>query len=433
MLKKITLNLIKYVLAFCLLFILLTASLIAVAKIPKSAIQKNMLSSARYLSDAGMGNYLIGSIKATSTDQFADALLLNIAYNYDEKNPLKSIVWSAYSGDPSSEAGAFFLESVEHGAAPDHEYLRYWHGSNVLIRPLHLLMDLKQIYILHAIVISLLTICLMIILIKNNCVAEAISILISMAAVSIWTVPFCLEFTWVFLIMLITAIVVVMLVLDNKEHHLGLAFFVSGIITAYMDFLTAETLTFLIPILLVLRLKKHSNKSASSCWVLSMKCGIAWGSGYIGMWSSKWLLSAIVLRQDIMSYITDHIRQRQGGSIFGLSKGYFLNMYLNNIRRLFPLDYGLIGALIFLAILILLFIPVYQNKVRLKQSMDASWICLYGFLFLVPFIRFLVMHSHSSGHYFFTYRALAASVLSFCFIIMEIIEPVQRKGGHSDD
>lgn len=253
MLKKITLNLIKYVLAFCLLFILLTASLIAVAKIPKSAIQKNMLSSARYLSDAGMGNYLIGSIKATSTDQFADALLLKIAYNYDEKNPLKSIVWSAYSGDPSSEAGAFFLESVEHGAAPDHEYLRYWHGSNVLIRPLHLLMDLKQIYILHAIVISLLTICLMIILIKNNCVAEAISILISMAAVSIWTVPFCLEFTWVFLIMLITAIVVVMLVLDNKEHHLGLAFFVSGIITAYMDFLTAETLTFLIPILLVLR------------------------------------------------------------------------------------------------------------------------------------------------------------------------------------
>ena len=105
LLKKAILNLRKYVLTFLLLLILLTAALVTVAKLPKSAIKKHMLSSATYLSEAGMGNYLLGSIKATCTDQFADSLLLNIAYNYDDKKPLKSIIWSAYSGDPSPEGG----------------------------------------------------------------------------------------------------------------------------------------------------------------------------------------------------------------------------------------------------------------------------------------------------------------------------------------
>ena len=431
LLKKAILNLRKYVLTFLLLLILLTAALVTVAKLPKSAIKKHMLSSATYLSEAGMGNYLLGSIKATCTDQFADSLLLNIAYNYDDKKPLKSIIWSAYSGDPSPEAGAFFLESVEHGVAPDHEYLRYWHGSNILIRPLHLILDLKQIYILHAIVILLLMICLIYIFLKHNYVTELISMLLAMVAISIWTVPFCLEYTWVFLIMLVMMIVVVELVKHKKDCNLGICFFVSGIITAYMDFLTAETLTFLIPILLVLRIMKRLNNSVFAGWLSTVKCGVAWLIGYLGMWSSKWLLSAIVLRQDIMPYITDHIRQRQGGSVLGLSKEYFLNMYLNNICRLFPLDYGVIGALIFLVFLIMLLIPVFQNKIRLKQSIDTSWICLYGVLFFIPFIRFLVMHSHSNGHYFFTYRALAASVLAFCFILVELVEPVSRKGGAS--
>ena len=49
-------------------------------------------------------------------------------------------------------------------------------------------------------------------------------------------------------------------------------------------------------------------------------------------------------------------------------------------------------------------------------------IALYAVTATVPFIRFLVMNNHSYGHFVFTYRALATTVLAVCFIVGELVE-----------
>ena len=130
---------------------LLVGALIAVAKIPREAIRNNMLESAEYLASHSSRNHLINPIYATYTDQFADSILLNITYNFDSQDPLHSIIWAKFAGYRNQYAGQYFLESVRDGVLADHEYLRYWHGSAVFVRLLHLFFNLSQIYVFHAI------------------------------------------------------------------------------------------------------------------------------------------------------------------------------------------------------------------------------------------------------------------------------------------
>ena len=135
-------SVLKYVFIFILTFLLLLSALLAVAKIPKSLIYNNMLESAEYLNSIPSGNYLIESIISTRTDQFADTLLLNIAFHYDESNALESVIWSKFAGYPNQYVAQYFLESVRDGTPAEQEYLRYWHGSNVFVRFWHIFLRL---------------------------------------------------------------------------------------------------------------------------------------------------------------------------------------------------------------------------------------------------------------------------------------------------
>ena len=57
---------------------------------------------------------------------------------------------------------------------------------------------------------------------------------------------------------------------------------------------------------------------------------------------------------------------------------------------------------------------------------------VYSFLGMIVFVRLIILWQHSWRHYFFTYRALAASVLALCFIVLELIESTYRKAVPSD-
>ena len=415
-------SVLKYVFIFILTFLLLLSALLAVAKIPKSLIYNNMLESAEYLNSIPSGNYLIESIISTRTDQFADTLLLNIAFHYDESNALESVIWSKFAGYPNQYAAKYFLESVRDGAPAEQEYLRYWHGSNEFVRLWHLFLNLKQIYICHAILMAALFIFLLRILWRNGLESEAVCLFISLLAVSAWVVPFCLEYTWVFFCMLVASIIAVQLALSNKDQWLGCLFLITGMVTIFLDFLTTETLSLLIPLLLVLRIRERRGESVASQWILSLKSSILWLIGYCGMWISKWVLASVVLHQDVMPYVTGHIAERQGGSLLQTPWSEFAVMLQRNILYLFPFNCGLAGATILVGFLIVLLIPVYQGKVQLRVTVNMSMIALYAGLMMVPVIRFFIMHSHSYGHAVFTHRALASTVMAICCIAMEMVE-----------
>ena len=127
--------------------------LVLVAMIPKDAIQEKCLESAQYLADNELFGDTLEGIAGSRIDRYADSILLNIAYNYDRLHPLKSVILSAYHFDKYQEENINFLNAVTEDLPANQQYLRYWHGSITIIRPLLTLFSIRQIYILNGIIL----------------------------------------------------------------------------------------------------------------------------------------------------------------------------------------------------------------------------------------------------------------------------------------
>ena len=431
--KSRFLSIVKYPVTFMAAFLFLLLFIISAACIPTEKIKSKMLESAEYMCESSTSYLITNWIHASEIDHYADCITLSIAHQLDEDKPLESAMWTSYYGSSSYKMNEYLLESVRDDLPATHEYLRYWHGSAAAMRLLHLFWNIKTIYMFHAILMAAVSLILIILLFKNGFREEAVAYVLAMIIVSIWYVPLCLEYTYTFICMMVSAIIGFILSLKHKDQWLGLFFMITGMVTVYFDFLTTETLTLLIPLLLILRV--WSRQGREEKWVYSLKFGIAWSAGYLGMWMMKWLTASIVLGENVMPYVTGHVAERISGTVTGyqMTGNTYIDTLLLNFRNLFPYEYGLSGAvLVMVFVFVLIVIPVVAGRVRLKEKVSCSNVALFVIIGLIPYVRFLVLHNHSYIHNFFTYRAQAATVMAICFVILELIEATNRKAVISD-
>ena len=105
----------------------------------------------------------------------------------------------------------------------------------------------------------------------------------------------------------------------GKRKSYGCLFVISGVSTAYFDFLTTETICLSVPLLLILWVEgKGADKK--ELWRIAIKAVLCWGASFAGMWSLKWGLASLILQENVMPYVTQHVQERLGGEI-GLSTG----------------------------------------------------------------------------------------------------------------
>lgn len=431
--KKIK-SLTSYILIIAVSVALLAGFLLASAYIPQKWIQKHMEESADILSEHDRIWYMIPGVESSQNHLYADAITANIAYHFSDDNPLESVMWARYCWQ-DGDVNTSFRTSVQNHLGAETQYLRYWHGSAAVVRLLHLLFNIRQIYWLHAFMIMGLLAALLVLLIKNRMYAEAAAFAFSVIMVSVWFVPFCLEYTWTFLCMLTASVTGVQLVLKGRRNLFGVFFLITGIVTVYLDFLSTETLTLVIPLLLVLRaMEKHGGNSGEggNPWILALKSSALWAIGYAGMWVSKWLLASAVLYKNVMPYVGSHIGDRiSGTNPDGSLAGFIAGAIFRNVKCLLPFDYGMIGAAILLVtIAVFIVLPVVMDKVTVRSNIDKKIIALYFLIGGIPILRFAVLRNHSWYHRSFTFRALAGTLLALCFIITELIE-WKRTNGHT--
>ena len=369
---------------------------------------------------------MIPGVNSSQNHLYADAITLNIAYHLSDGSPLESVMWARYyTGD--GDVNTSFRTSVKNDLNGETQYLRYWHGSSAVVRFLHIFFNIRQIYWLHAIIIAGLVTALIFLLLRKRLLAEAAAFALSMVMVSVWFVPFCLEYTWTFLCMLVSSAIGIRLAVNGKRSLMYYLFLITGIVTVYLDFLSTETITLVVPLLLILRVWEKREDDAYGCreqWNFSLKSSFLWAAGYIGMWVSKWIIAAAVLHENVMPYVESHISERIGGADpAGSLAGYILGAVMRNIKCLLPFDYGMAGSIVLL-ILIFIFIvlPVVTDKVTIRNNPDKKRIALYLIIGVIPILRFAVLHNHSWYHRCFTYRALAGTLFALCCAAAEIIE-----------
>jgi len=410
----------KYIEVFLITLTLLTAMLVLSALIPRNAIKENTKKSAEYLCDGELFGMTVKGVNGSKIDRYADSILLAIAYQYDSKEPLKSIMWSSYYHIDTENENVNLLSAVNNGYEPNQQYLRYWHGSNAIVRPLLTVFSIEQIYVLNAVVLAVLTIILVVVLLKKKEYVLTVGVLLGLVLTSSWFVPLSLEYTWTYMLMLLMSVAVVILAYKIGWKPMGIFFMVAGMITNYMDFLTTETLTLLVPLLIVIWIDIRKNHSLPSGILKnSAKTVIAWGCGYAGMWIMKWIMASVVLRENVMPYVSSNIEERLSGDVGVSLIQQLWGAVYRNVSCLFPFEYGAIGAIIGVMLVIL---AVYIGFVYRKKSFNKYYIGIFVIVGLVPYIRYLILLNHSYLHCFFTYRAQMATILAIVLILGEMVE-----------
>ena len=100
------------IVCFFVLIVLMTGMLVAVAKIPKETIRPQVAESAEFLCErTQFGEVIIGK-KSSMISRFADAVLLSIAWYYDENEPLTSVMWSNFYNSDELYSNESLAESV---------------------------------------------------------------------------------------------------------------------------------------------------------------------------------------------------------------------------------------------------------------------------------------------------------------------------------
>ena len=405
---------------WCITLILLTIIeiflLIAISQIPRSAIRDNTRDSAHYFLQRDVFYNISDLDTASRIDHYADAILINILYNYDSNTPLSSTLKAAYYHSDNYNENENLLTAVSDNAAPTYEYSRYWHGSTILIKPLLTILNIKQIYILFALLLIALTIVVLISLYRNGYKACMISFIIALIAISPWYIPMSLEYIWCFLIMLIS--VLIMLYLYNNHSRVAPIFFlIIGNVTAYFDFLTTETLTLLAPLSILIIIMYENNKLENFKEGIKVifSRSLAWGTGYLSSWIIKWTISSIVLHKNVYLEALSSVSSRIYGNADNLT-GINLSIHAltRNISCLIPFNfitkYSYMYAI--LSFIVILMIYYLFRKIKNKNCLPG----LFAIIYCVPYIRYITLANHSFIHYFFTYRAQFASVFCLCII-----------------
>ena len=399
--------------------------------ISKDSMRENMEGSAELLCENSVFFDIIEGVQASCIDRSADSLLLSISYQTDSEKPFSAAMRSSYYNSPIEKENINLRDSVRDDLPANQQSLLYWHGSAVIVRLLHLFMDLSGIYILLAVVMGGLFLWLVILLFLRKRIAEAISLIVALICVSIWFVPFSLEYIWMFILALVVSIVAFWFAVTGRWRYMGAVFLISGVLTNYLDFLTTETITLLVPILLILSTidegvaKNLTGKKAGDGAdgvgfvgrvrsVFALKMSVLWGFGYVGMWLSKWLIASLVLGENVMPYVPGHISEQ-----LGTADGSIFEAVFRNIGCLFPLDYGGAGKTITIIVLavILIFCIVFR-----KKTIDVHKLLLYLVVGLIPYVRYLVLHNHANLNYFFTFRAQVATILALGLIVHEVVD-----------
>jgi len=403
------------ILIFVVSLTALWAILTAAAAIPNSAIRPKMEQSALLYAEREPFAFHRAGRWNTVADNYADAILLGVAWNMGTDMPFPGALNTRYNngGELGENAGLFL--AVTQDAPANTDYTRYWHGMSAIVRPLMLVLDVDGIKAVGFAAILVMTAVSLALLIKDRHIPLAVMLAASLAVVHIWNVRLAMEYQPGFLVTM--AMLPFWLTLERRGDAwlLRLAV-IAGTMIAFFDFLTTETLTILLPLILIVYIRETEGRLGGTKAVLLqlIGCGGAWMAAYAGTFLVKWLSASAVTGENLLALALDGAAERIGGTMQGDVEAphTIFSPITANFTQIFTagnrVEYS--KTLLAAAVTALIFVSVwYVFRADTGHRDAALFILALGML--VP-LRYLVLNNHSYLHSFFTYRALASTLLA---------------------
>ena len=421
-----------HIAVFAAVTLLLYLLMVLAATVPNAAIQKNMRRSAQVYENADRYAFSEDGRFQNVADNHADQMWLNIGWNMGFGNPFVSALNTGYFDGAEYGSEAALYMTVAKGRMANADYTRYWHGTAGLMRILHLFTDVQGVKFLGMLCLLLLLLNTLKQLVKDGHWELSGCLMLSLIWVQAWNLRLSVEYLPCFLICF--ALCPAYLHLERKsDYYLELLSVVSGTLTAHFDFLTTETVTILIPLILVIAVRSRERRLESPKTVLKMllRCVVCWGLAYGGSFVVKWVAVCLATGENHFLAAVNSAAQRIGGAVtvdrLRKAPGFFMAIAAN-FSVLFEgasrTEYRkVIGYLVVIAVLIAAVFRMNQTGSRIRPG--TVFLLLLGSPVL---LRFGILANHSYMHAFFTYRALASSVLALLAVLLINTWPMGKEG-----
>ena len=368
------------------IFIVLLA---LVTKIPASSVYDNCKKSVYMIHDEE---------KIIKTGPFnlyrdanADAVEMNIMMHND--NTLKAY----YYGNGSGQYLPATLNWLDEKTGKKISYFQYWHGYQILFKPFLLFMNIKQIRFMYMILYAVGLIWLLYKMTKKKDYFLA-GILAVLNLVFVIPAGFIsLEYIPVMLLMFVLSAWCYL-----KKDIYASVFVFAGAATVFFDFLTAETLVFTVPMLILLYKNRAGIKK-------TIKYGICFAASYVGMIMYKLVIMSVLYGKNYFVEYADTFNKHFSSTPKTM---FFVNYTISENFQVVNISHGL---LIFAAIAVITYI------LRSTELNFGSYVALL-LIGTVPFLRYAVLLDHSRILYYFTYKALMGTLFSEAICIKSCVK-----------
>ncbi len=404
---------------FAVTLSLLWCALFLSAKIPNERLLTHYTQSVYHYKDRAVYEYTNGATLSAIEDNYADAIWLNLAWHMGRGGVLNT---RYYNGEHLGENAGLY-QSVLMGAEPNTDYTRYTHGTALFIRLFHLFTNVQGIKTIGFAVFVLLAV-LSLVLLGRRHFDLAVILLLSLCAVRVWHIRLSMEYQPAFLIAFL--LLPLFLQFERKgDTPLAYLSIIGGVLVAFFDFLTTETVVLLLPLAVVfaVRAKEGRLRTVRAELRFLLTCGILWLLAYSGTFLVKWCAVSLFSHRDAVSSALGFASARMlSGDTSDPynSPAHFFSCVLANLTVLFggtarvQIGRVVLGTALSGAVSVSVW---YLFRTREKIPSLSLLLALGGLVFL----RFLVLNNHSYVHEFFVYRALVTTVFALlCFVWLRI-------------
>ena len=400
----------KTIVALILGLMAATILMLLINLLPEKAMKQHITESVKVMEQVQDYHEVIPGMISSRLDNFTDSIMLVSSAHKAETGLIDRTMNGyrvLYEGKTPSETLAAYGTGEEgYSVSP---YSRYWHGYQIILKPLLLFFNYQEIRYLNMCLQFLLIIGIVIEMVKKKMGIYIFSYMVMLFSLMPFSIGLSLQFSSVFYI---TNIAVYVLLkwfeIIKEKKNFFLFFLIVGMLTSFMDLLTYPLVTLGIPLVFYFLLMEK--KTLLYNVIKTVKYSIIWAIGYIGMWSGKWIIGSILLRKNIITDAIDALLNRTSSETADASFTHW-SVIEKNTGAMFSTPV----KLLFLGTLLILLVVLICKTIRDRKNYFANW--HYLLIACMPIAWYMVAANHSYMHFWFTYREL--SILIFAVLIWE--------------
>ncbi len=406
-------------------FILMTACIIiafllmlSVFSMPVDKMWDNVNTSIQTFEQEGL-YFRVQETPSSMLDNFSDSFMVNNVITSGENgiidNAMNNYRVIVENGN-NIQALRAYTQGDEYSL---NSHARYWHGYLVFLKPLFLLFNYSQIRSINTFfqITLICTICMG--LVMRNKSRFCIPLIVTWYTLCPLAVMHSLQFSSVFYITFIACLIIVCCeeYLQGKYIYF---FLVIGALTSFFDLLSYPVLTFLLPLSFLFIIRDSKSEAVPSATIDIVAYGMSWGIAYGTMWASKWIIATILTDNNVILNALNKVKLRT-------SSMSSANEVISRTTGLEKCIEALLTPPVQFVIVICL-IASFLILIKNRRYFSINFASIYAFFLIscIPIVWLIFTNNHSTIHYWFTYRNLAASVFAlFSGILVQINKPAK--------